>query len=134
MDDEPAGLVRWLFAAAWSDGETGSLPERVGAVTFHYGGSARETDGRALQDLITAYREAFPDLRFVVEDLVERGDRVAVRCRFTGTHRGRWRGFEPTGRTVDFDVAMFFRFEGGRLVEVWEVDDAARRDRQLGLT
>lgn len=129
----PACFVRWLFASAWSEGETDSLGERIGEVTFHYGGSAVATDGDRLRTLIGQYREGFPDLRFEVEDLIEQGDRIAVRARLRGTHLGTWRDLAPTGREVDIDVAMFFRFEGERLIEVWEVDDAARRDRQLGL-
>ena len=31
---------------------------------------------------------AFPDLRITIEDIVAEGDRVAVRARWTGTHRG----------------------------------------------
>ena len=31
---------------------------------------------------------AFPDLRIKIEDIVAEGDRVAVRARWTGTHRG----------------------------------------------
>jgi hypothetical protein len=34
---------------------------------------------------------------------------------------------------MDGDVMMFFRFDADCLVEIWEVDDAARHDRQMGL-
>lgn len=32
--------------------------------------------------------QAFPDLKVTIEDIVAEGDRVAVRARWTGTHRG----------------------------------------------
>jgi predicted ester cyclase len=32
--------------------------------------------------------KAFPDLRIEIEDILAEGDRVAVRARWTGTHRG----------------------------------------------
>lgn len=126
-------LVRWLFDAVWSQGRTDGLDEAIGDVAFHYAGVARATDGRALRELVDAYRLGFPDLRFDVQDLVTEDDRVAARLRLRGTHRGTWRGIPATGRSVDIDVMMMFRFEGDRLVEVWEVDDALRLDRQLGL-
>ncbi len=88
MDDTPAGLVRWLFAAAGDGRETGPLPMRVGPVTLHDSVGSRVTDGRALQELIEPYREGFSDLRFHVEDLLEQGDLMAARCRVIGTHRG----------------------------------------------
>lgn len=127
-----AAFIRSLFDEAWSQGRTETLTESVGELTFHYGGNATSTDGAALAKVIRSYRTGFPDLRFEVEDLIEDGDTVAVRARLRGTHEGPWRDLPATGRTIEYDVAMFFRFDGDRLVEVWEVDDAARRDRQLG--
>lgn len=126
-------LVRWLFDQAWSQGRTETLGERIGDLTFHYGGTERRTDGADLARLIQAWRTGFPDLRFEIHDLVVQGERAAVRARLRGTHEGQWRGIGPTGRTMDIDVMMFFRWDGQELVEVWEVDDAARRDEQLGL-
>lgn len=126
-------LIRWLQDAAWSRGETATLGDRLGSMTFHYGGSARSLDGNDLRQLIDRWREGFPDLSFEIEDLLEQGDRIAARLRLRGTHRGPWRGMPPTGRAMDIDVMMFFRFDGDALVEIWEVDDATRRDHQLGV-
>lgn len=131
--DAHKDLVRWLFEEVFSRGRTHDLEDRIGEVTFHYGGTTRQTDGGALRELVDGYRSGFPDLQFDVEDLVGEGDRVAARLRLRGTHRGVWRGVRGTGQSIDIDVMMVFRFEDDRLVEVWEVDDALRRDRQLGL-
>jgi predicted ester cyclase len=46
---------------------------------------------------IGPFREAFPDFRMEIVDLVAEGDRVAAHFRCSGTHRGAWRGVEPTG-------------------------------------
>lgn len=128
-----AAFVRWLFDEVWSQGRTEGLGDEVGALTFHYGGTARQTDGEDLRTLVDSYRAGFPDLTLEVEDIVEDTDRVAVRVRMRGTHLGTWRDRPATGRSIDLDVAFFLRFEDDRLVEVWEVDDAARRDRQLAV-
>src|SRR5690242_9610147 len=42
--------------------------------------------------------DAFPDMRFTVEDLVAEGDRVAARWTMRGTHRGWVFGLCPSGR------------------------------------
>jgi predicted ester cyclase len=126
-------VVRWLFDDVWSRGRTAALRDQVGEGTFRYGGAARPTDGVALAPVVDDWRRGFPDLRFDIEELVESGDRVAVRAQLRGTHEGEWRGHAPTGRRMDVDVMGFFRFDADCLVEIWEVDDAARRDRQLGL-
>lgn len=36
----------------------------------------------------TMLHKAFPDLRVKIEDIIAKGDRVAVRASWTGTHRG----------------------------------------------
>ncbi len=125
-----AALVRRSFDDLWSRGDEGVARE-IGAVTFHHGGATVEVDATGLVALVGAWRRGFPDLVFTVEDLVEEQDRIAVRARMRGTHTGTWRGREPTGRPIDVDVMMFFRFEGDDLVEIWEVDDRLRRTEQL---
>src|SRR5215218_909453 len=45
-------------------------------------------------------REAFPDIRVTVEDLVAEGDRVAARVTMRGTHQRDLQGLAPTGKRV----------------------------------
>ena len=44
-----------------------------------------------------------------------------------------WFGTPATGREVSVDEMMFFRFEDGLLVEMWEVDDQLTMRTQMGL-
>lgn len=57
---------------------------------------------------------------------------MAVRWRYTGTYRGTWEGAAPTGKRIDVDEMMFFRFEQGLLVEAWGVQDELALLRQIG--
>ena len=41
---------------------------------------------------------AFPDLAMTVEDVVDGGDKLVARVRFTGTHEGDFMGMPATGR------------------------------------
>lgn len=128
-----AAIVREIFDRVWNRGDFDGLDSRlVERVVFHYRRSTRTLEPDDLAALVTAWREAFPDLRFSIEDLVEDGDRVAARLTHSGTHRGRFRGVEPTGRRIEVDAMFFFRFEGGRLAEVWEVEDEHAMWQQLG--
>src|SRR4051812_24009095 len=67
----------------------------------------------ALRGLLTA----FPDLRIVLEDLVEEGDCLAVRYRGDGTHLGDWRGIQAEGKRVSYTGIVIARFEGDRIAE-----------------
>jgi len=64
-------------------------------------------------------REAFPDMRVTVEDLVAEGDRVAARVTMRGTHRGVFQGLAPTGKRVEVRAMDMFRISDGKIVEHW---------------
>jgi predicted ester cyclase len=49
-----------------------------------------------------AMRTALPDVHFRIDELVGEDDRVVAKITYTGTHRGRFLGVEPTGRTISF--------------------------------
>ena len=54
---------------------------------------------------------------------VAEGDQVAGRFRCSGTHTGTWLGHPSTGRRLDVDEVSFSRVDGGRIVEVWGLED-----------
>jgi steroid delta-isomerase-like uncharacterized protein len=79
------------------------------------------------------YRQAFPDLRVTVEDVIAEGDKVAARLRFRGTHRGEVQGIAPTGRRVDCTGIVISRMEGGKIAEDWANFDDLGMMQQLGV-
>jgi len=82
--------------------------------------------------VLRALRTAFPDLRYVIEDLVVGDDAVAVRTTMSGTHRGDFFGLAPTGRSFQVSQMNIERFRDGRIVAHHRVTDMAELMRQLG--
>jgi predicted ester cyclase len=82
---------------------------------------------------IAPFRASFPDVRMETVTLVAEGDTVVGRFVCAGTHLGRWRGHEPTGRRFKVDEVSFFEFTGVRIARAWAIEDTIRRLRQLGL-
>jgi steroid delta-isomerase-like uncharacterized protein len=78
------------------------------------------------------YREAFPDLRATVEEIVEEGDRIAVRATFTGTHDGEFMGIPASGRTISIQAMDVVRVVDGRAAEHWGVTDVMGLMQQIG--
>jgi len=122
--DAHVAVVRRIFGDAWNRAEFEGVADAIddGAV-FNHRGASWVTGFAELRHLVTAWRRAFPDLHFTIDDLVAEGDRVAARLTFTGTHQGEWKGLAATHRRIRVDEMMFFRFADGRVVEIWEVDD-----------
>ncbi|MGM0592285.1 MAG: ester cyclase [Halobacteriota archaeon] len=77
--------------------------------------------------------EAFPDFEAVVEDIVAEGDTVAMRVTLSGTHEGRFMGFEPTGNSFEVQNMVFTRIEDGKIVERWMQADTLGMLQQLGI-
>ncbi len=83
--------------------------------------------------MVTAFREAFPDLRFSVEDIFAGKDRVAVRWRAEGSHRGMFLGAPGTGRRFAITGTDIFRIGRGKIAEAWHEWDKQALAQQLGI-
>ncbi len=90
--------------------------DHVNALEYHGTEGARRS--------VALYRELFPDLRFVVDEQVSEGSRVASRWTLTGTHRGR---------PVRLRGIVISRFEDGKIIEDWASSDTLELARQLGV-
>lgn len=124
-----------IFEHVWNDGDFGSLDRIVAETTvFHYRRTSRTIGLDDLKAVVTDWRSGFPDLRFTIEEVIEAGPFVAARLTHTGTHLGLWRGHAPSGNRIEIDAMFFFRFEDGRIVEIWEVEDEFGLWQQLDLS
>lgn len=85
-----------------------------------------------LKQVSSLFRRAFPDLKVRIDDTIADGDKVVVRCTWSGTHKGEFMGIPPTGKSVSFGVIDIVRFAGGMIVEHWGQMDAMRMMQQLG--
>lgn len=129
---EEIDAVKIIFAEGWNRENFEPLGEALAPeFTFHVRGMTRQMDAAALRDIIRRWRVGFPDLHFEIRAVVATGENAALHATLTGTHRGAWSGLEPTGRSIDVEHMYFFRFEEGRVAEVWELLDRPALERQL---
>lgn len=91
------------------------------------------TDPEGWKGTVGYLRSVFPNLEFIVEELIEAGDKVVVRSVGTGTQEGKFLGHAPTGRRVEFRALDVHCFEGGRIVESWHPEDVYGMLAQLGI-
>lgn len=83
------------------------------------------------RDMLVNDFEQIPDLRFDIELLVCDPPRIASRLAFVCTPKGRFFGLDIDGRRISFSENVFYRFEAGKIVEVWSVIDTAAIAAQL---
>jgi predicted ester cyclase len=78
------------------------------------------------------FRRGFPDVISTIEDLIAEGDKVVARWRSRATHQGNYMGTAPTGREVEFTGISFYRIEGGKIAQSWNIEDQFGLMRQIG--
>ena len=124
-------IYRRLFEEGFGQGNLAIIDELIAPEHIS---QVRNVVGRErLKQLITLFRSAFPDLRFTVEDLFVKRDKVVVRWIARGTHQGRFLGVAPTGKQVRVAGMTIGRIAGGKIVEEWCNWDALGLILQLGL-
>jgi predicted ester cyclase len=77
---------------------------------------------------------AFPDFHYTLDHVVAEGDTLAAHFTFRGTHTGPLSQpeLDPTGKTVTTVGMGLYRFEEGKIAEMWLVNDWLGYLQQLG--
>ena len=127
-------LIRRFYEEVWDHGNTEFAFEVFADDYVRHDFRATEPQpGPAGQKGIADdFRAAFPDLRVNVDLIVGEDDLVVSRWTATGTHLGSWAGMEPSGRPMTLSAVNIFRFEDGKVVEIWNHRDDLGLREQLG--
>jgi len=133
MSAENKSLVRRWFEDVWNKGDASAIDRLFAAHGTVYGLSAEMTGPTGFKLFHAAYRDAFPDVRLELEDLIAEDDKVAFRWTATATHQGSGLGFAATGRKVRFTGMGIVRVQDGKLVEGWNNFDQLGLLQQLGI-
>lgn len=75
---------------------------------------------------------AFPDFRATVDEVLQDGDKVVARVRFSGTHQGDFMGIPASGNTIEWNVIDIMQFRDDKAVAHWGVMDMAGAMAQMG--
>ncbi|HEX6269323.1 MAG TPA: ester cyclase [Anaerolineales bacterium] len=125
-------ITREIFEQAWSNANFGGLDELLDSTTqFHIRNHTAPMSAEDTRRVICGWHRAFSNFRFTIKAMVAEGDLVAVRLTLSGTHRGTWKDIPATGKQVRITAMMFFRFENGKLMEIWEDFDELGIHQQL---
>jgi steroid delta-isomerase-like uncharacterized protein len=125
--------IKRLFAEVLNQGRLDLLDELIGEAYTEPNPVPGQLSGApGIKAKLQTLRRAFPDLRFILEDLIGEGERVAARYHWEGTQQGEFMGLQPTGKKVSVRGMDFYRLQNGRIVEHWDNVDEIGLLRQLG--
>jgi steroid delta-isomerase-like uncharacterized protein len=93
-------------------------------------GQAQGREG--LKEVVRQLRAAFPDMHWIVEEMVAEGEKVFSRFTWTGTHQGAFLGIPATGRKVTVKGTVIDRLEAGKMADSRILMDTLGMMQQLG--
>ena len=133
ISEENKAKVRRLLEGFFSP-EAGSIVDDVVSpdLVDHSPMPDQRPGVEGLKEIIVVMRNAFPDGKITVDDLIAEGDRVVARWTLRGTHRGEFMGIAATGKQVSMSGIEIDRFAGDKAVEHWEQADIMSLMQQLG--
>ena len=138
MSEENKQLVRRWFEEVWNKGRAELIEEMFDENGIAHGLSddpAKPIKGpKGYTPFYKVFREAFPNVRIVIEDMVAEGDKVTARCSVRGKHEGDFRGIAATQSPINFTGMTIVRIADGKIVEAWNNFDFPTMNRQIGLT
>lgn len=129
---ENVDLVSRIWVEIWNQG---ALPVSDEVFAPDYIGHLPLMDVNGpdeFKQLVSTYRNAYPDVHVSVEDVFATGDRVAVRWVSRGTHLGDIMGIPASGNKIEIMGLSLFRIANGRVAEEWEGFDTLKMMQQIG--
>ena len=128
-------IHRW-FEEVWNNKREDAIDEMFAEDGIANG--LNDADGNPLRGpegfktLHRAFLSAYPDLKIEVVDTVVEGDKIAARCRVTGSHAGDGIGVLPTNQPVEFTGMTIVQVQDGTIVEAWNEFNFMEMYKQVG--
>jgi steroid delta-isomerase-like uncharacterized protein len=129
-------VSRRLFEEVWNKGNLALLNEIIAKDLVNSGPGTLPglpTGPEGTKQLITVYRNAFPDVRFTIDEQIAEGDKVVTRWTAHGTHKGELVGIPATGKSSTVTGIAVDRIVNGKIAESWGIFDQFGMMQQLGV-
>jgi len=127
-------LAQRFYEEVWNKGNLDAVTDLMTSdFVDHAAPPGFPTGPEGAKQVFIMYRNAFPDFRLSVEDLIAEDDKVVARWVTHGTHQGELMGIPPTGKAVTVTGIDVFRLAGGKIAEHWAEFDTLGMMQQLGV-
>ena len=100
-------------------------------ITFR-GSLGMEKKGyEGLSEYIDFIQTAFPDFQNEIELIITEGDKSFAKLKYSGTHKGKIFGIEPTNKNIVYYGSAIFSFQNRRIIDVWVLGDIYNLIKQI---
>jgi predicted ester cyclase len=133
-------MVRRFFDEVFNQGKIDAADTYIAVDAVDHQAPPGQPQGLAgFKQMVTGMRTAFPDLHVTLDDVIAEGDKVVIRSTLHGTQKGELRmgpnsTLPATEKPVTITGIDIVRFQGGKMVEHWGVEDDLGMMQQLGIS
>lgn len=133
MSNENKELTRRIFNEVWNQKKLGLIDELVSPDYIHHdsGTATVQTGIEGYKQFVRLFQNAFPDIRFTIQDEISEGDKVVIRWTVTGTHRGDLPDLPATNKAISLSGISIARLKDGKGIESWNNWDGLGMMQQL---
>lgn len=85
-------------------------------ISEDYTGAKGKKGSAAFQEPVSDLITAFPDVQWIIAELIGDGDKVAVAWKLQGTHKAQFQHHAPEGKSVSNDGMAVFHFRDGKVI------------------
>ena len=135
MTEANKWVVERCVADVWNNGKMDVVAELVHPNFIRHHERNQDEDLHGLDGFrqwVSRTRQALPDLRFTVEQMLAEADRVMAYVRGRATHTGALQGGSATETEIEWTVTTLVRLADGKIVECWAIADTLGILQRLG--
>jgi steroid delta-isomerase-like uncharacterized protein len=129
--EENQAIARTYINEVWNEGKLDRFDEFFSPDVIPHS-SPEVTNAETMKQGLAMIRNAFPDIRFTLDDELADDGKVVHRWTISGTHQGELLGIPASGKNVVWSGISIFRLSGGKIVEYWAQSDNMGMMQQLG--
>jgi predicted ester cyclase len=134
VEEQNMELTKSWLIEVWNKGNL-TLIDTIFApncIKHKRGSQIEEIKPENLKSEVIEWRQAYSDYENEIGDIFADGDKIAVRFTFRGTNDGPFGDDPPTGKKIGATEMLIWRFENGKVIEIWEEFDSLGFVQQLG--
>jgi steroid delta-isomerase-like uncharacterized protein len=112
-------VVRRLYQEVWNERKLEVADELISPSHALVDPNAAdgETGPEAYKAQVMRLVSAFPDLKFKLQDMICEKDKVVAAWTISGTHKGEYKGIEPTDKKVLVEGITIHQIADGKILD-----------------
>ena len=132
---ENKAIAQQFFEETWGKGNLLAV-DKVASADFkvYYSTLSAPLDREGFKTWVADLHTGFPDLQFIIKDVIAEGEKVAIRWVGQGTHKGQLKmpNLPPTGKPMSYTGITIYSIVAGEVVEEIGEEDILGMLQQLG--